>query len=145
MRTLERFRYHGIALMQIVDHECFTALNRASADYGHYIINTDKQVFAKYRTNRRSPWQFIFGAHEIQRLAAAVASGDDVYICLVCGTTTVCVLDDSEAQEVLDLASPADQWISVEVPRGGSCHVRGSSGNLRRTVPHSAFPSKVFA
>ncbi|MHB0980497.1 MAG: hypothetical protein ACYC5Q_10600 [Thermoleophilia bacterium] len=145
MKVQEKDLFHGAVLTQIVEDPSFKALNKASPHYGHYLVNTDKQVFVKYRTGGTSPWQFVFSSDELQVIERAEKSGDSLLLCLVCGQVTVCALDASEIKTVLDLAQVRSQWISVEVPSGGSCHVRGSAGSLKRTVPHNAFPGKVFS
>lgn len=145
MKIQEQDVYHGPALMQIVEHASFKALNRASRAYGHYLINTDRQVFTKYRKSKRPPWQFVFAPDELSAISKAMAGSGSVFVCLVCGHETICSLDAAEFRQVVDLAATTQQSISVDVPLGGSCHVSGSHGKLRRTVPHNAFPNKVFA
>jgi hypothetical protein len=34
--------------------------------------------------------------------------------------------------------------IIVEVPQGGSMHVKGTAGKLPKTLPHNSFPNKLF-
>jgi len=145
VKIQEKHIFHGAALTQIVEHPSFKALNRASNDYGHYLVNTDKQVFVKYRTGERSPWQFVFGADQIKKLHRAFESEDGVYLCLVCGSATVCALDREQIAAVLHIRADKSQSITVEAPKGRSCRVRGTAGQLRGTVPHKAFPSKLFA
>lgn len=145
MKIQEQDIYHGTALMQIVEHPSFKALNRASKEYGHYLINTDRQVFAKYTTKKRSPWQFTFQPKDVTAISGAVESGDRLFVCLVCGHVTICALTQNEIRQVIDLKSPTQQTVRVEVPKGGSCHVHGTSGALVRTVPHNSFPDKVFS
>lgn len=145
MKIQEQDVYHGPALMQIVEHPTFKALNRASRRYGHYLVNTDRKVFVKYRKNARSPWRFVFAADELAALSTALSGGDRVFVCLVCGHTTICALDAEGLRKVIDITASSPQSIRVEVPLRGSCHVSGSSGKLRRSVPHNSFPNKVFA
>lgn len=145
MKIQEQDIYHGPVLMQIVEHPSFKALNRASKAYGHYLVNTDRQIFTKYRKNKRSPWQFTFQSDELRALSKAVASGDTVLVCLVCGQNTICALNAAEFEEVVALDAEAQQSLRVAVPSGGSCHIRGSNGKLSHAVPHNAFPNKVFA
>jgi hypothetical protein len=145
MKIQEQDIYHGTALMQIVEHRSFKALNRASKEYGHYLINTDRQVFAKYTTKKGSPWQFTFQAKDVTTISHAVASGDKVFVCLVCGHVTICALNQAEIEQVIDLNSHTQQSVRVEVPKSGSCRVHGSNGALARTVPHNSFPDKVFS
>lgn len=144
MKIQEKHLFHGAALTQIVEHRSFKALNKASSHYGHYLVNTDRQVFVKYRTTENSPWQFVFSPDEIKRITQADSSDDALFVCLVCGPATVCALHGDEIKSVLDLQKGAMQSITVEVPTGASCRVRGSAGSLKRTVPHNSFPNKVF-
>ncbi len=54
MKTKEMDLYHGPALTQIVHHDSFKAINKATTKYGHYLVNTDRHVFVKYRKNPSS-------------------------------------------------------------------------------------------
>jgi hypothetical protein len=145
MKIQEQDRFHGAALTQIVEHDSFKALNRASTKYGHYLVNADRHVFVKYSKSTRSPWSFTFQSHDFQSIQAEVSAGHLVFVCLVCGTVTVCALSKDELVALIDLHASNAQWVRVEVPPGGSCHVSGSLGKLKRTVPHNSFPEKVFA
>ncbi len=141
MKIQEQDIFHGPGLVQIVKHPSFKALNRGSATYGHYLINTDRHVFAKYSKNKRSPWQFNFQPADLENIQNQEGS---VFIMLTCGYETVCALTQDELAQLLDMDSAAQQIVTVEVPSGGSCHVRGPEGKLRKTIPHNSFPEKVF-
>ena len=145
MRIQEKHMFHGSALTQIVEHPSFKALNRASSHYGHYLVNTDTQILVKYRTAECSPWQFVFSPDEIHELRQAHISKNDTFICLVCGSVTVCVLNEVESKTVLDMGEISSQSVTVEVQKGASCRVKGTGGKLRRAVPHNAFPARLFS
>ncbi|MBT6158296.1 MAG: hypothetical protein HOL01_07730 [Planctomycetaceae bacterium] len=145
MKIQDQDLFHGAALTQIVQHESFKALNRGSkTKYGHYLINTNRHVFVKYRKPNQSPWQHTFSEDEIDAIANQIKKRQKVFLCLVCGKTTVCALRIAEIKRVLDMKGEGQQWVRVEVPKGGRCHVSGSNGRLAKTVAHSAFPEKVF-
>lgn len=144
MKIQEKDQFHGSALTQIVEDKSFKALNRGSEKYGHYLVNADHHVFVKYRKTKSSPWQFLFTSDELMAIHAVAAENKKVFVCLVCGTVTVCALDRSEFTSLIDLSTAGRQWIRIEVPKGGSCHVSGSNGSLSSTVPHNSFPKKVF-
>ncbi len=144
MKIQDQDIYHGSALTQIVQHDSFKALNRASSKYGHYLINKDQHVFVKYRTNKRSPWSFTLQPDELEAIAAEIKSKKIVFLCVVCGTSTVCALSQEEIDSVIDVQSSSPQWVKVSVPKGGSCHVSGSTGKLSKVVPHNSFPEKIF-
>jgi hypothetical protein len=145
MKIQEQDIYHGPALMQIVEHRSFKALNLASTNYGHYLVNTDRQVFVKYRKTKHSPWQFIFAPEELSALSKAMSGAGSVFVCLVCGHFTICALNAEEILQLVGLTEASQQSIRVEVPSGGSCHVSGTKGKLKKTVPHNSFPEKLFA
>jgi hypothetical protein len=145
MKIQEQDLYHGAALTQIVEHESFKALNKGSQNYGHYLINTDRHVYVKYRKGSKSPWQFTLSPSEMAVIKSEAQKSQFVYLCLVCGNVTICALDFSEIQQLIDLNANSQQWIKVEVPRGGSCRVSGSKGKLKRTIAHKLFPDKVFS
>lgn len=145
MKIQDQDIYHGTALTQVVQHDSFKALNRASGKYGHYLVNKDQHLFVKYRTNRKSPWSFTLQPDELDAIRKEVKLKKFVFLCMVCGAATVCALTHEELQSIVDIASSTPQWIKVTVPKGGSCHVTGSIGALDRVVPHNAFPEKIFA
>jgi hypothetical protein len=144
MQIQEKDIFHGAALTQVVEHKSFKALNRATTKYGHYLINTDRALFVKYRKPNKSPWQHTFSEDDVAAIATEIEKNNAVFLCLVCGTTTVCALNSNEIQTVLDLDADGQQWIRVEIPKGGSCHVSGSNGKLKRTIPHRSVPDKLF-
>jgi len=105
MKIQEQDQYHGAALTQIVEHESFKALNRASEKYGHYLVNTDKHVFVKYRTANRSPWTFTVQPDELAAIKTETDQDHEVFLCLVCGGKTVCALNSEEIKNVIDSSS----------------------------------------
>ncbi len=144
MKIQKHDLYHGAALAQIVKHDSFKALNRASNKFGHYLVNTDRHVFIKHRTNRKSPWQHTFSPDEVQAIADAIAERKKVWLCLVCGEATICALTRREIKVLLDLNGNSQQFITIKVPSGGSCRANGSKGTLKGTIPHNSFPGKIF-
>lgn len=149
VKVQEQHLFHGAALTQVVEHPSFKALNRASAKYGHYLINTDRYIFVKYRkpsrNGRTDSWTFQLQPSELRTIERAVAEHDKVFVTLVCGATTICALDSQELSALVDLSSKSAQSISVSIPRGGSCHLHGSKGALSRVIAHNAFPEKLFS
>jgi hypothetical protein len=141
MKLQEQDFYHGAALMQIVEQSGFTALNKASSRYGHYVVNADRRLFLKYRSANTQRRQFTFSRDELR------AINDDLtrfpgrlFVGLVCGDETICVLDETELTAVIDPTSNQPQWITVESPPGCSMRVWGSIGDPARTLPHNRYP-----
>ncbi len=144
MKIQDKDLYHGAALTQIIEHPTFKALNKTNPKYGHYTVNSDRQLFVKYRTNDESPWQFTFQPEEVAAMRSAIGRGE-TFVCLVCGWVTICCLNQDELTELIDITGSGTQWIRVTVPPGGSLHVTGQAGDLERTIPHNAFPTKVLS
>ena len=145
MKIQEQHLFHGPALVQIVEHRSFKALNKADKKYGHYAVNDKRRLFVKYLTKKTPPWVFAFSPAEIKAIKADIASGAKTFLSLVCGTSTICCLAQKEIQSVVDLNSPKSQSIRVEVPKGGSQRVSGSAGALKKTIAHNAYPKKVLS
>lgn len=145
MKVQEQDVYHGIALSQIVRHESFKALNCGSTKQGHYLINSDRHLLIKYRTNDGDSWQFTFKPEEILALKKMIKKSNLIFLCLVCGQSTVCALTFDEIKAVLSPNSDDQQSITIDAPAGASLRVRGSVGELSNTVPHNSFPKKLFA
>jgi hypothetical protein len=144
MKINSKHRTHGAALAQIVEHESFTALNRASEKNGHYQVNKDRRLLVKKASTGPEEWRFTFTEDNIDALNQDLGNGVEAFVCLVCGDETVCVLGESEIEEVIDLDRRSPQSVVVETPARRSMRVRGTNGELNRTVPHNAFPEIIF-
>ncbi|WP_338472627.1 hypothetical protein R4Z10_07775 [Niallia sp. XMNu-256] len=136
--------FHGAVLTQITEHPSFKALNKADTLYGHYLVNHDTRLFVKYLSKETSPWNFKFSVTEMQSIQSDMKLTKNVFLCLVCGQETICALNIQEFTNLIDLTSSESQSIIVEIPPGGSMHVKGTAGDLDRTLRHNSFPEKLF-
>ena len=136
--------YHGAVLTQITEHPSFKALNKADTLYGHYLVNHDTRLFVKYLSKETSPWNFKFSVAEMQSIQNDMELTRNVFLCLVCGQETICALNIQEFSNLIDLSSSENQSIIVEVPPGGSMHVKGTAGSLDKVLWHNSFPEKLF-
>lgn len=150
MKTQKADLLHGAALTQIVKHPSFKALNKPWKEYGHYQVNADIEVFCKYLTTnhiskKKKSWCFTFQPEELSRIKEAQdLRSNRLFCCLICNDFTVCVLNMLEINQLLNFSERKAQSITVDVPHGGSCRVSGTNGELKRCVPHNAFPNKIF-
>lgn len=142
MKIQPKDYYHGAALTQIVEHKSFKALNRADEKYGHYKINHDIRLLMKVATNDESPWQFTANASDLATIQEDIESGEQFYLCLVCGFNTVCILDVDQVKQLLDISSRDQQWLRVK--NTGSLRAWSTKAELNRTIPHKAFPDRLF-
>ncbi len=143
MKIQDKDLYHGASLTQIVEHNSFKALNKVDDKYGHYLVNTDIRLLVKY-SKKKQRWQFTFQPDDLKTLTDDLQGTDRVFACLVCGRATVCLLDDSQLKEVMDLGARSAQTVSVRIPKNASMRVKGTKGSLSSTIPHNAFPNPIF-
>jgi hypothetical protein len=122
----------------------FKALNSGSPKQGHYLINNDRHLLVKYRTNDGESWQFTFKPEEIAAIKDMGKKSKLTFLCLVCGQTTVCALSFDEIKSLLSGKSEDQQSVTVDAPANSSLRVRGTNGELPNTIPHNSFPKKLF-
>ena len=144
MKVQQKDLYHGAAITQLVEHDSFKALNKADGKYGHYLVNTDRRLMVKLTEKANDPWQFTFQSDDLDTLRADIVSGFSTFVVLVCGQSTICLLEQKDYEAIIDLNAAGQQWIRVEIPKA-SMRVRGSAGELKRAIKHNAFPADVFA
>jgi hypothetical protein len=146
MKISENDFYHGAALTQIVEHPSFKALNKATAKFGHFIVNKDITVLVKYRKKARgSSWVFTFSLDDMQTISHDARTGKRPYVALVCGDITVCGLTIDQLRQTIDLRSNRGQTLTVNTPRRLSIRISGSKGKLPGTIAHKAFPDMLFS
>ncbi|MBL0558147.1 hypothetical protein [Aeromonas caviae] len=144
MKIQEQDQYHGPALMQIVEHPSFKALNKGSSRYGHYLVNADCHVFVRYSKAEGDSWSFTFTPEQLEPINNIVQSAADVYVCLACGEYSICLISQEQLESIIDLEATESQWVKASAPEGKSFRVSGSLGKLKGTIPHNAFPKKLF-
>jgi len=143
MKIQDKDIWHGAALTQIVEHPSFKALNRASDKYGHYLINSDIRVFLKY-SKGSGPWHFTITPDDCSVMLHDSFQAGATFVTFVCGTTTIALVTTLELWQIVERTSNSQQWIRVAAPSGKSIRIRGSTGNLPRTVAHNRFPADLF-
>jgi hypothetical protein len=145
MKIQKKELFHGAALTRLVEHHSFKALNKADGKYGHYLVNTDKRLLVKHSEKASQPWPFTFTADDLSTLESDIASGFKTHVVLVCGQTAICLLKKPQIRAILDLDDGSVQWVRVKLPGpGASMRVSSRKGELKKTVPNSAFPARVF-
>lgn len=69
-------------------------------------------------------------------------SKDQFFLRLVCGLSTIYLLNRNRVQELIDISFQKQQWLRVR--NTGSLRVESAQTELPRTIPHSAFPDEIF-
>ncbi|MET9392784.1 hypothetical protein ABZY20_20715 [Streptomyces sp. NPDC006624] len=134
---------HGAALVAIADSEKFTALNRASVKYGHYVVNHDRHLFIKYSSGEGPrDYLFTFSAEDKQRIASEPASL--VFAVLVCGNEVVTGIARDELSQLIPLATAASSTIRVAAHQGRQLRISGPTGQLP-LISRGSFPTRILA
>ena len=144
MKIQDKDIYHGAALAQIFEYPSFKALGKVDKKYGHYQINHNRRILIKHSSKEEGPWQFTFQDDDCDIIFNDMTSGYETFVCLVCSTTTVCLLDENEFGTIVDISNPEPQWVKVELPPRSRLRVRGSVGELMNPIPNNSFPKKLF-
>lgn len=137
---------HGAALVAIADSSNFTALNKASVKYGHYIVNQDRHVFIKYSTQPRantSTYAFTFDAEDKRRIADQIARGGKVFVVLVCGDVVITLVTGDDFGGLVDLGSDNSSAVTVTAEPGKWLRVVSKVKELA-PIPRNAFPGLVL-
>src|SRR5271157_792951 len=124
MKIQQKDLFFGAALTQIVEHPSYKAVNKADQKYGHYLVNTDRRLLIKLTAQENAPWQFTFQSDDLMTLRTDIASRFRSFVILICGKSTICLLDQQDFQGILDLHSDNAQWVRVEIPPKASMRVR---------------------
>lgn len=122
-------------------------IGKASDKAGHFHINDNTCLLAKYAAGGSSAWRFTFRPEDVRAL---VADHDRTglfpsYLCLICGSDFICLLRSEEVFELLSTDAPQkSQSIQVQKYSGCCLRVSGSEGQLDRTVPANRFPEEII-
>jgi hypothetical protein len=128
--------YYGAVLSQIAEHPTFTTINKIPGKQGLFEINA-KRLLIKYTERNESPWHFSFQPKELDELA----EGHELFIALVCGTESICLLEETDAWKLLSDSAPGGQRIKVVSGDNIQFHVTGPGRNkLPNAIPHKDFP-----
>ncbi|WP_321935294.1 hypothetical protein [Paraburkholderia sp. J8-2] len=134
--------YYGAALAQIAAHPVLSHVHSVAGKEGYYQINGDKRLLIKYATADRGTWRFTVRPDDLTDVSWS--ADYIVWFALVCGEETICLLNDEEVRELVDVEASGSQWISVSSSNGTSMKVAGTTGRLKHRIRHNAFPHKLL-
>jgi hypothetical protein len=155
----------GAALMQIAEHDSFTAINplriRASKINNAFLINSDTCLFLKYGQEPKSTtgeYQFTFTRDQIAPITEAAGIHPKVFIGLVLvEDQEICGLNHAQLKQMIDARAvtaggPEDNY-TVLVTANADRRLRTytAAANRRRVKAHDAlvisrsrFPAFLF-
>jgi hypothetical protein len=158
--------YHGAALIQIAEHEKFTAINELKIGRDKYTnayrINDDVAVYLKYATapnKSHSEYVFTFHTEHINSIEEISTHCRNTYLALVCvKDREVCCLSYEELSTLIVARKKAkngdeNQYtILITAPTGKSLRayvnspgVKGQMIDEPLLIPRNRFPSIVFS
>lgn len=134
---------HGAALCAIADCPQFTAVNKASSKYGHYVLNHDRDLFLKYCSKRSDDYGYAFVVNGSDFAAMlGCHDRDRTFLVLTCGEEVVTALSLTELSAVVSL-SAGDQWLRVMAKPNQSLYMRGPVGELG-PIGRQDFPARLL-
>jgi hypothetical protein len=134
---------HGAALVAIADSEMFTALNRASVKYGHYVVNHDRHLFIKYNDGSGAG-DYFFTFHGDDKGRILSVQGDRIFAILVCGDEVVTGISRDELAKIIPMGDAASSTVKVSAYQGKQLRISGQRGNLP-PIPRRSFPGRILA
>ena len=158
--------YHGAALIQIAEHERFTAINSLKVGgklvRGAYLINTDIAISVKYAskpTKAFHEYLFQFTQSNLKELSAISKTNPKTFIALVCEKARgICCISFNELQSLIVRrekekgSSESLYTILVTAGQGKSFRVYINAPGVKGTmlgkafvVSRNGFPGLIFA
>lgn len=154
----------GAAVMQIAEHDQFTAINSLKANgvavSNSFLINSHVAVLCKYASepNGNGEYSFTFTEDQIKILSLLLLKHDSFFFGLVCVEgTEICCLSKTQFLELLGYRKEsagkdeAQYVILVSMKAGASFRVyvnaagkKGKYAGKQLTIPRNAFPNAIF-
>jgi len=165
MRIHDDHLYHGAALIQIAEHQQFTAINALKLKNKilrtAYKVNDDIGVYLKYTrrpTKTFREYRFTFNNDHLKELSDISDVINSLFLALVCvKAREVCCLSYRKFTALIKRRKRAkkadeDQYtLLVTIPQGKSIRVYVNAPGEKKTilgkqliVPRNSFPMKLF-
>ncbi len=130
----------GAVLAQIAEHPTFSSVNKVPGREGLYQVNNYKRLLIKRCGADASTWRFTFRPHEIEE----ICTGQELFVALVCGYDSICLLSETDLNNLISTSDRSSQSITVESGAKRGFRVHGSAGKLQRVIPHNSFPKELL-
>lgn len=164
MKIHDDHRHHGAALIQIAEHNQFTAINSLKVGRNvsrvAYCVNDNIAVYLKYATEpqgRYDEYVFTFTKDQIGDLAKIQGKNEKTFIALVCAQDReICCITYAELVEFLAVRrknaekEEGNLTLLVTVPKGKSLRAYVNAAGVRNTklgekiVARNRFPDVLF-
>lgn len=164
MKIRTEHRNLGAALMQIAEHDSFTAINPLRTKAGKvnnaFLINDDTCLFLKYGNEPRSTgdYQFTFTTAQLDSIRDAHSRYDKIFVGLVCvEDQEICCIDYEQLETIIQArrhtagVDEENYLIFVAVAPGKSMRAYATAANTKNrfackpvTISRSRFPNGLF-
>lgn len=154
----------GAAVMQIAEHEQFTAINALKLNgkpvSNSFLINSHVAVICKYSTepNVNGEYAFTFTDDQMQMLANLLPKHDSLFFGLVCVEGgEICCLTKAQFEELIGYRKSSagkeeSQYVVLVTIKAGSSFrayvnaagKKGKYAGKQLTIARKAFPEAIF-
>lgn len=148
MKVTMQDQIYGAVLRKFVRHGGLLSVDEVGDKAGHFLVNGFRYVLVKFSTGDGLLWRFTFRPEDVATLVddhyrAGVLGGS--FLCLVCGTDSICSLSIDEWSAVLNPHGRSiHQTIRISRAAGCQLEVSGTQGKLPYKIPASRFPSIIL-
>ncbi|MBU3068540.1 hypothetical protein KOI40_01850 [Aestuariicella sp. G3-2] len=164
MKITKEQLYVGAAVMQIAEHDKFTAINalqlKESPRGNSFLINDKTPLFCKYASSKNSynEYQFNFTTDQFDSFKETMQKYGAFYIALICvEDSEICCLSFKELKDLIQFRnrsskSTQDQYVilaQLEKRKSFRAYVhaaghKGFYAGEQLIVSRADFPSKIF-
>ena len=165
MKIRTEHKYIGAALMQIAEHDQFTAINamkiKGEKISNAFKINNNTGILCKYASEPNAGGEYLFTFHEehVTSIKTISKHHDHTYIVLVCiEDGEICILSLEEFNTLIENRNKSaglveDSYqILVTAEQGNSLRAyvnaagkKGKTAGKKITIARKAFPNQIFS
>ncbi len=165
MKIRDDHKYHGAALIQVAEHELFTAINSLKLGekvfQNAYKINDEIALFLKYARNENEAFgEFVFtySTHQLDELLEVRDGNVKTYVAMICvAAREICCISCDELVDMIDKrkkikGAGEDQYnLLVTAPIGKSLRIylnepgKKNAKLEEKIVSRKDFPERLFA
>ncbi|WP_273426071.1 hypothetical protein [Marinobacter sp.] len=133
-------RYHGAAIVELLESVDDNLAIRSLSNAGFYVINDSLPIYVKYSTSRKGPWVFNFAlAHQVVENDLFEEFGECLTV-FVCGKDGIAAILHCQLKQLLDEDFEDQESVIIKRRHNQMYQVRGKNGSLDKKVSRSSLP-----
>lgn len=131
-------RYHGAAIIELVESIDDGLSIRSLSSAGFYIVDDFLPIYVKYSTSRKGPWVFNFGKlHQTLEQELVDEFGDCLTV-FVCGKDGMAAICHAQLKQLLDEEFEDQESVIIKRRHKQMYQIRGKNGSLDKKVSRSS-------